>query len=252
MGQLLADPVAEARQLISLAAAEGLVMRALGGVAVYLQSDDGQPRLVRSLKDIDLAVARGSGKAASRVLARAAYVADEMFNALRGSRRLLYHDPRNGRHVDVFVGEFSMCHELPLTERLGRDPLTVPREELLLSKLQVVELTGNDQADIYNLLYHHDVGEREDAGISSPFIAALCARDWGLWRTCQLNIGRSLDNLGGSGLGPAEQQVVAGRLESLRGRIDAEPKSRRWRIRNQVGDKVRWYAEPEQEQPGGE
>jgi hypothetical protein len=153
--------------------------------------------------------------------------------------------------VDVFVGEFSMCHELPLTERLGRDPLTVPREELLLSKLQVVELTGNDQADIYNLLYHHDVGEREDAGISSPFIAALCARDWGLWRTCQLNIGRSLDNLGGSGLGPAEQQVVAGRLESLRGRIDAEPKSRRWRIRNQVGDKVRWYAEPEQEQPGG-
>jgi hypothetical protein len=250
-GQLLADPVAEARQIISLAAEQGLVMRALGGVAVYLQSDDGQPRLVRSLKDIDLAVARGKGKAASRVLAQAAYVADEMFNALRGSRRLLYHDPRNGRHVDVFVGEFSMCHELPLTERLGRDPLTVPREELLLSKLQVVELTGNDQADIYNLLYHHDVGEREDAGISSPFIAALCARDWGLWRTCQLNIGRSLDNLGGSGLGPAEQQVVAGRLESLRGRIDAEPKSRRWRIRNQVGDKVRWYAEPEQEQPGG-
>jgi hypothetical protein len=251
VGQLLADPVAEARQLIRLAADQGLVMRALGGVAVYLQSDDGQPRLVRSLKDIDLAVARGSGKAASRVLAQAAYVADEMFNALRGSRRLLYHDPRNGRHVDVFVGEFSMCHELPLTERLGRDPLTVPREELLLSKLQVVELTGNDQADIYNLLYHHDVGEREDAGISSPFIAALCARDWGLWRTCQLNIGRSLDNLGGSGLGPAEQQVVAGRLESLRGRIDAEPKSRRWRIRNQVGDKVRWYAEPEQEQPSG-
>jgi hypothetical protein len=251
VGQLLADPVAEARQLISLAAEEGLVMRALGGVAVYLQSDDGQPRLVRSLKDIDLAVARGRGKAASRVLAQAAYVADEMFNALRGSRRLLYHDPRNGRHVDVFVGEFSMCHELPLTERLGRDPLTVPREELLLSKLQVVELTGNDQADIYNLLYHHDVGEREDAGISSPFIAALCARDWGLWRTCQLNIGRSLDHLAGSGLGPAEQQVVAGRLESLRGRIDAEPKSRRWRIRNQVGDKVRWYAEPEQEQPSG-
>ena len=53
-------------------------------------------------------------------------------------------------------------------------------------------------------------------------------------------------------MGPAEQKMVTGRLESLRGRIDAEPKSRRWRIRNQVGDKVRWYAEPEQEQPGGE
>ncbi len=78
------------------------------------------------------------------------------------------------------------------------------------------------------------------------------AHDWGLWRTCQLNIGRSLDNLGSSGLDPAEQKVVTGRLESLRERIGAEPKSRRWRMRNQVGDRVRWYAEPEQEQPGGE
>ena len=51
----------------------------------------------------------------------------------------------------MFVGEFSMCHDIPLTERLDRDPLTVPREELLLSKLQIVELTENDQRDIYNL-----------------------------------------------------------------------------------------------------
>ncbi len=129
-GELLADPVAEARQLIAHAAEQGLVMRALGGVAVFLQSAGGRPRLVRFVKDIDLAVARGNGKTASRVLQQASYVADEMFNALRGSRRLLYHDPRNGRHVDVFVGEFSMCHELPLTERLDRDPLTVPREAL--------------------------------------------------------------------------------------------------------------------------
>jgi len=251
-GELLADPVAEARQLISRATEQRLVMRALGGVAVFLQAPGGQPRLPRRVKDIDLAVARGSGKAASGVLSHAAYVADEMFNALRGSRRLLYHDPRNGRHVDVFVGEFSMCHEIPLTARLERDPLTVPREELLLSKLQIIELTENDQLDIYNLMYHHDVGEQEGAGISSPFVAALCARDWGLWRTCQLNIGRSLEKLAGSGLEPAEQKVVADRLESLRGRIDAEPKSRRWRMRSQLGDKVRWYQEPEQEHPGGE
>jgi hypothetical protein len=251
-GELLADPVAEARQLIARATEQRLVMRALGGVAVFLQAPGGQPRLPRRVKDIDLAVARGGGKAASGVLSQAAYVADEMFNALRGSRRLLYHDPRNGRHVDVFVGEFSMCHEIPLTARLDRDPFTVPREELLLSKLQIIELTENDQLDIYNLMYHHDVGEQEDAGISSPFIAALCARDWGLWRTCQLNIGRSLENLAGSGLAPAEQKIVGDRLESLRGRIDAEPKSRRWRMRNQVGDKVRWYQEPEQEHPGGE
>ena len=98
-GELLADPVAEARQLIARAAEQGLVMRALGGVAVFLQSGGGQPRLVRSVKDIDLAVDRGNGKAASRVLQQASYVADEMFNALRGSRRLLYHDPRSALNI---------------------------------------------------------------------------------------------------------------------------------------------------------
>ena len=248
----LADPVAEARRLVAAADGQGLLLRALGGVAVYLLAPDGKPRLPRRVKDIDVAVPRGSGRLAARLLEQAGYIGDQMFNALHGSRRLLFIDPVHERHLDVFVGEFSMCHEIPLTARLDRDPLTVPREELLLSKLQIIELTENDQLDIYNLMYHHDVGEQEDAGIASPFVAALCARDWGLWRTCQLNIGRSLENLAGSGLQPAEQKVVGDRLESLRGRIDAEPKSRRWRMRNQVGDKVRWYQEPEQEQPGGQ
>jgi hypothetical protein len=48
-------------------------------------------------------------------MVRAGYVADEMFNALRGSRRLLFYDPDNGRHLDVFIGEFSMCHDIPMT-----------------------------------------------------------------------------------------------------------------------------------------
>jgi hypothetical protein len=43
---------------------------------------------------------------------------------------------------------------------------------------------------------------------------------------------------------------VAGRLQRLRAQIDAEPKTMKWRIRNQVGDRVRWYAEPEEEPAG--
>ena len=126
--QPLAEPVAEARRLIGLAAQRGLVLRALGGVAVCLRVPDGAPRLPRKVKDIDLAAVKGTHKATIKVVLEAGYVADEMFNALRGSRRLLFGDPANGRHLDVFVGEFSMCHVLPLTARLDRDPLTVPRK----------------------------------------------------------------------------------------------------------------------------
>ena len=246
---LLADPIAEARRIIELAQSDGLVLRALGGVAICLQAPDGNPRLPRRAKDIDLAAAKGASRPAAKLMVRAGYVADEMFNALRGSRRLLFIDPANGRHLDVFIGGFSMCHDIPMTARLAREPLTVPREELLLSKLQIVELTANDQADIYNLLFHNDVGDGQ-GGISAPFIAALCAGDWGLWRTCQLNIERGLSGLVESALEPSERDVVAGRLERLRARIDAEPKSMKWRIRDRVGDRVRWYAEPEEEPAG--
>jgi hypothetical protein len=243
----LADALEETRRLVGLAESGSLVLRALGGVAICLQAPGERPRLPRPVKDIDLAAAKGASRPAARLLQQAGYVPDEMFNALRGSRRLLFHDPGNGRHLDVFIGEFSMCHDIPMTMRLAREPLTVPREELLLSKLQIVELTANDQADIYNLLFHHDVG---GDGIDASFIAALCASDWGLWRTCQLNIERGLSSLGAAALEPPERALVAGRLERLRAQIDAEPKSMKWRIRNQVGDRVRWYAEPEEEPAG--
>jgi hypothetical protein len=126
----------------------------------------------------------------------------------------------------------------------------VPLEELLLTKLQVVELTRNDQSDIYSLLFDNDVAE-ESGGIAAGFVADLCARDWGLWRTCQLNIERSLHNLADSALEPDERRLVASRLEALRDRIDAEPKGMKWRMRSQLGDRVRWYNQPEEEQPDG-
>jgi len=239
----LADPVAEARRLIGLGAERSLVLRALGGVAVCLQAPDGQPRLPRRVKDIDLAAVKGTHKATIKVVLEAGYIGDEMFNALRGSRRLLFGDPVNGRHLDVFVGEFAMCHDIPLTARLDSQPLTVPVEELLLTKLQIVELTENDQSDIYNILFHRN-------SISAAFIAGLCAADWGLWRTCQMNIERSLANLDKSALEPDERALVATSLTNLRDRIEAEPKPLKWRMRNQVGDKVRWYNEPEEEAAG--
>ena len=51
---------------------------------------------------------------------------------------MIFYDRPNGRHIDLFVGSFRMCHELPLADRLDRDSPTLPLAELLLTKLQVV------------------------------------------------------------------------------------------------------------------
>jgi hypothetical protein len=242
----LADPVAEARRVIDAAREEGVTVRALGGVAVYMLSPGLQPLLPRPLKDIDLVTSRGQGNAAGRVLAQLEYVGEEMFNALRGSRRQLFHDPVNQRDVDVFVGEFTMCHTVPIADRLDRLPYTVPVAELLLTKLQIVELTERDQRDIYTLCYHHQLTDDPSSGLDAALIAGLCADDWGLWRTCKGTIERCVADVNGYAVdAPARDQILT-RLDELWHRIDAAPKTGRWRRRSRLGERKRWYQEPEE------
>jgi len=56
------------------------------------------------------------------------------FNAMNARERLLFFDEPNGRRLDLFVGSFRMCHEIPLEQRLTVDAATVPLAELVLMK----------------------------------------------------------------------------------------------------------------------
>jgi hypothetical protein len=237
-----ADPLDEGRRLVTRAGDAGVTLRLIGGVAVCVQAPPDGPLLTRPIKDIDVVTPRGNGKALAAAFESLGYIGDEMFNAMHGTHRQLWIDPVHQRQVDVFVGAFSMCHEIPIAGRLDRHPLTVPLAELLLTKLQIIQLNERDERDIYNLCFHHDL----DA-IGADFIADLCARDWGLWRTCRQTIDRCLADLGNYSLGDDQQELIRGRLRALWEQIDAAPKSSKWKLRNRVGDRVRWYEEPEEE-----
>ena len=241
----LEDPIGEARRLVEAATKKGVMVRALGSVAVHLQAPAAGPLLTRPIKDIDIATRRGSRAAVTELLLAAGYVPDEMFNTLHGARRLLFYDP-NARKLDVFIGEFTMCHVIPIAERLEHDPLTIPLAELLLTKLQIVELNETDQRDIYNLLYHHQVSGGDGSGIEGDFIANMCAKDWGLWRTSKSTIERCKSNLAGYDLGAQASGLIQEQLEVLWTKIENAPKTAKWRLRSRVGDRVRWYDEPEE------
>jgi hypothetical protein len=246
----ISDPVDESRRLVEAANRKGVVARILGGAAVYLQAPSGGPLFPRPVNDIDVATRRGMRTAITTVLTAAGYVPDQMFNALHGASRLLFYDTVNQRKVDIFVGDFSMCHQIPIADRLDREPLTIPLAELLLTKLQIVQLNERDQRDIYNLTYHHPISTRNGAGIEADVIADLCARDWGLWRTSKATIARCQANLASYEVDPQASHVIATRLALLWERIESAPKTARWRLRSRVGDRVRWYDEPE-ENPAG-
>src|SRR5438128_3787129 len=246
----LRDPVAEARRLVEAANRLGVVARVLGGAAVYLQAPAEGPLLPRPIKDIDVATHRGARTAVTQVLIAAGYAPDRMFNALHGAGRLLFYDEANARKLDVFIGHFSMCHEIPIADRLEREPLTLPLAELLLTKLQIVKLTERDQRDVYNLTYHHPITNGKGSGIEADFIAQVCARDWGLWRTARSTIERCVANIDSYGLEGEAAKTIQERLGVLWKTIEDEPKSGKWRLRNRVGDRVRWYNEPEENAEG--
>lgn len=246
-----------ARELLALGAARGVQLRVLGGVAIALRaSPQTPPGLSRPSNDLDLAVEEGAGRRAGEILLDGGLVAlSERFNTLHGHRRLVFvGEQQADLKVDVFVGDLEMCHTVPLRGRLELDPLTLTPTDLLLSKGQIVRLAPKDRLDLYCLLWNHeiDVGQAPsaerlpEAAIDAGYIAALCARDWGWWRTLTANLDVCRGELPGASLQQADSARIAERLSALEQAIAAAPKSLRWRARDRVGERVRWFEEPEE------
>ncbi len=242
-----ADILAEARRLLAAANEQRVPVRLLGGLAVRTHIPSGEtPVFQREYKDIDLVTLHGKGGVVSEFMGSMGYEPDREFNAVNGRRRLLFYDVPNRRQVDVFVGSFEMCHRIPITERIELATYGIPLAELLLTKMQVIELNPKDTTDIITMLYHHEVASDDIERINADHVARLCAADWGLWRTTKLNVERVTESLVTSGLSPSQREVVVERLERLWERIESEPKPIKWKLRNRVGDNARWYDEPEE------
>lgn len=245
MTETLPGTVEEARRLLERARSGGVTVALLGGVAVHLRAPTVPPALARECNDIDFAVPKGGGGAVDKLLRAEGYEPQVVFNAMNGKERLLFHDTEHGRQVDVFVGSFRMCHEIPFAGRLRPGEPTVPLAELLLTKLQIVQLNEKDVRDTVLLLHGHEVAEHDDEeALNGRRIAELCARDWGLWRTITANLTRCGELLADYRL--TDEQRVRTRLERVLELIEAEPKSTAWRLRSKLGERKRWYELPEE------
>jgi hypothetical protein len=251
MAEPLPDVVDEARRLLALASDRSVPLRLLGGVAIRLRAGNAFPEaLGRAYGDLDFVAAKGASGTASALLREAGYEGDRAFNALQGKRRLIFYDVPNGRKVDVFVGEFLMCHEIPVNERLEVDPVSIPLAELLLTKLQIVELNEKDVTDAVALLATHELGEGDGDRLDAGRVAFLCASDWGLWRTITVNLAIVGDRAAASPIDDRSRREVRDRVDALLERIEEEPKTRGWRLRARVGERKRWYELPEEVEAG--
>ncbi|HLY50085.1 MAG TPA: hypothetical protein VKR21_12905 [Solirubrobacteraceae bacterium] len=246
MTTILADVVEEGERLLQIAASDGGTLALLGGVAVRIHAPEVPAPLDRPYKDLDFAVPKGRGGDAQKLLRGAGYEPHVVFNAMNGKERMLFYDNENGRQVDVFVGSFRMCHQIPFGDRLRPGDPTVPLAELLLTKLQIVQLNEKDVRDTVLLFHGHEVADHDEDAVNAQRIAELCSEDWGLWRTITANLTRCEQMLGEYPLPESERARVADRLRSVLGRIEDAPKSRGWKLRAKIGERKRWYELPEE------
>ena len=59
--------------------------------------------------------------------------------------------------VDVIMDKLNMCHVLDFSDRIDRMPDTLDVTDLLLTKLQIVELNEKDVHDLFHLLSAFEV-----------------------------------------------------------------------------------------------
>src|SRR5215469_9975640 len=150
------DPLTDAMWIARGAVDAGLGLKLLGGLAVRVVCPDYPPRLRRD-QDIDFACLSKERKAVAAHLEQAGCQPDRRFNNLNGDRQMYFNAP-SGRPIDVMVDKLTMCHTLDFRPSFGRLPYTVDVVDLLMSKLQIVELNAKDARDIVQLLSCMPIG----------------------------------------------------------------------------------------------
>jgi len=243
------DPLPEALSLARGAAEAGLGLKLLGGLAVRVICPDFPPRL-RAGQDMDFACMGKGRKDVAAYLERSGCEPDRRFNNLNGDRQMYFNAP-SGRPIDVMVNQLTMCHTLDFRPSFGSLPYTVDAIDVLLSKLQIVELNEKDAWDIFHLLSGVPIGRGGSAAgpvLHTHPVTKVHSSERGRLRNVTRNPGKlpALAQEKPQLLPPGAAHDPLAQARALEEVAQAAPKGVKWKLRANVGDRVRWYELPEE------
>jgi len=246
--------IEEALSCVSDAEGEGIILRIMGGMGIYLHSLEYKQlweklaRLgERVFTDIDFA---SYGKFREKILKffkRRGYDFDPRLMHHYGLKRHIYFGGRVPM-VEVFFDKLEMNHTISFSKRLEADSPTLPPSELLLQKMQIVKINEKDIKDAIVLLIAHDVGETDKETINLKALAhAGLTSDWGFYYTVTTNLQRVKEFVGNSTILNEDQKaIINGRIDKILKYLDEQPKSLGWKLRASIGTKKKWYNDVEE------
>jgi Fic family protein len=253
--------MAEAMALIDEARRYGVQVRLMGGLAVRRYCTD-LAFMDRVYSDIDLVGLSVQNRELHEVLTRLGYAENRAVTEATGAGQLQYvktdvlegaagayrigagHDDAAAGavdHVDVFLDVMRMDHDLDVRDRLLVDDYAISPADAFIGKLQIGRINEKDVHDAIALLKDVPLRQVDDpTSLCLPYIADICADDWGLCQDLLANVGVVLQMVDDYDLDDEEMARVYGRLTAIREAVEAEEKSVGWRLRARVGRRVAW------------
>jgi hypothetical protein len=235
----------ELKRILQASEEANILLRVIGSLAFQMHCPTFgylQAALGRAYTDIDFGAYSKQNKQITEMMVKLGYVENrEVFIASEGERAI-FDKNSTGLHVDVFYEKLDFCHAIYWKDRLEADSPTIPLTELLLEKMQIVQINEKDVIDTIMLLLEHPFGDVDRETINIKRAAHLCANDWGLWRTTTMNLDK-VKQLAQhyAQLTPEQKLKVESQVNEALARLNNEPKSMAWKLRDRVGDRVKWY-----------
>lgn len=223
----------------------GALVRVFGSLAYFIHCPKHgylQSALGRPYGDIDLASYNIYNKEIREIMTSLGYEENRKIFVLSESQRAVFYKKNDAIRVEIFFEKLDFCHVISWKDRLHVDSPTIPLAELLLEKLQIVRISEIDVINIIMLLLEHPIGETNKETINIKLVARLCAEDWGLWRTTTMNLEKVKKYIQQYNQLSSEQQVkLELQINDMLLRLYTEPKPFAWKVRDQMGDRVKWY-----------
>ena len=237
----------ELKRILKAADEAGVVLRVIGSLGFQMHCPKFgylQQAMGRAYTDIDFAGYTRQQKAIQALMAKLGYVDNQEIFIVSGGERSIFDRAEIGLHIDVFWEKLDFCHVIRWTGRLEVDSPSIPLAELLLEKMQIVQINEKDIIDTIMLLLEHPLGDVDQETINIKLVSELCAADWGLWRTTTMNLNK-VRQLAQTYevLTPEQKATIESQVQKALTRIDQAPKTMAWRLRARVGDRVKWYKE---------
>ena len=241
--------VDEALAMVRDAERQGIKLRILGSIAYRLVCPDHLhlfQDMKRALTDVDFAAEISQNKAIREFFVARGYEPDAGAYMASEGRRHIYLHPRTNLNVDVFADELYFCHRIPFKGRLDLESPTICTTDLLLEKMQIVEINLKDFKDTLVLMLAHPLSHQQPGAraIDTDYIVNLMRRDWGFYYTFTQNLKRVPDYIAEFPAITGEQgDLIRARVAELLRRIEEAPKSVGWKLRSKIGTRRTWYQE---------